>query len=339
MGDGGDEGNECMGEKCDIPDEPQELSCNKRRSDSFNPNRVAFTSDVLRWSCTDVEEVTLSDRGQEYCEYFSVVNLPPEFEGGETPEPALLGLNMGTDSSYGSTPTSLDLTSNQLLELEADPEAIVGECVFTSWNSDVDTQLDCEDGDDCLELPADTFQMRFGVNSREAAELLIDDCTRLLPPQGDESDPEDPLHDDFFRGCMLNAEINDTQWRKSDSIICSASARLADCGCSVDDGTPFDKALVPQQTRGFVLGGWEAIDTLPSGCRYLDDGDNTVVACGITATEVINNSYEVKELCRQKYADDVVVHVSVPPEAVSCSPDLSQPYTDSCSEEPWVLQP
>ena len=82
---------------------------------------------------------------------------------------------------------------------------------------------------------------------------------------------------------------------------------------------------------------------LPSGCRFVDAGDDsqTIVTCDLSATDVLDYSLDLKGRCQTKYADNVVVHVPMPPaSSVSCSPeDSASPYADSCPALPWVLRP
>jgi hypothetical protein len=333
-----DSGADTAGDTADVPSDPVAASCERRRDDAFNPNELAFTSSALRWSCDDVEEVEASARGQEYCEYFAIVQLP----GGS--EPAVLGRNLGAEPEDGQTPIPLQLDGDDIAQLEADPEAITGECVFTSWNADEDAPA-CA-GDACDEtvlgvpVDADTFRMKFDVNSTEAAVGIITDCLELLPPEGDPADPGDPLHDDFQRACRLNADVNMTEWRKSDNVICGATLRLAECGCTLEGTTSdFPDVLPLQSSLGFPLGTWSGITDLPGGCRYVDPGDGSrhIVACDLTALEVLDNAAELKAYCAEKYGPNVVVHVPIDASAIQCEPPLGEPYAATCDAEPWVL--
>lgn len=320
------------------PEDPVLATCERRRSDAFNPNELAFTSSALRWSCDDVAEVEPFERGQEYCEYFAIVQLPGAVE------PEVLGRNLGAVPEDGQTPLALELDSDDIAMLEADPAAIAGQCVFTSWNADEAIPA-CE-GEACSEsvlgLPVDaeTFRMKFDVNSTEAAVNIITDCLELLPSEGDPSDPADPLHDDFLRACRLNADVNMTEWRKSDNVICSASLRLAECGCTLQ-GTDadFPDVLPLQSSLGFPLGTWSDPNALPGGCRYVDPGDGShhIVACDLTALEVLDNAPELKAYCAATYGPNVVVHVPIDPSAIACEPPLGETYASTCEAEPWVV--
>lgn len=359
--DGGDDDGECMGEDgCDLPTDPTERSCALRRADAFNPNQYGFTERALRWSCADVDGVTGVDRGQEYCEYFAIVQLP-----GETAAGTILGRVIRNDPpegsqeapTYDSTPVALPLDDASISALEADPTEVVGQCVFTSWNED-EADPPCVHTSNCpnvLDVPltADDFRMKFLVNSTEAAQFLVEDCMCALHPfasgmcvapdplTGDPDDPKDRLHDDFTRGCMLNAGINQTEFRKSDTTVCTAMLRVAECGCSVSGATDFPQVISPSGRRGFPLGTWSDPAGLPTGCRYIEAGDDsqTLVSCDLTAGEVLNRSADLKQLCREKYGPNVVVHVPISPADIACEPSASaSPYAAACSETPWVVE-
>jgi hypothetical protein len=338
--------------KCDLPDDPSEVSCSKRRSDAYNENRMAFNEGFLRWSCADVQGVTLDDRGQEYCEYFAIAQLPPD---GTTPAPApvVLGRNLGEDSSYGTTPGSVELSAAQITALEADESAVVGQCIFTTWNSDQPGPVAaCDRPEGCptvmgIAVDETNFRMKFEVNSTDAAQILVEDCA-VLPTPGDEYNPRDLRHDDFMRGCLWNADLNQTEFRKSDTTICSAMTRVAECGCSVSGDVPLAELVSPWEVRGFQLGGWngfvsgsETETELPANCRYVDLGENgqTIVSCDLTASDLLYGAADVRSYCQEKYADNIVVHVPIPA-GITCDPSRSEsPYAGTCSATPWVLKP
>lgn len=334
---GGDD--TCAGEKCDIPDGEDADLCALRRSDAFNANQLAFTEKYLRWSCNDVDGVTESDRGQEYCEYFAVAQLPPANEGEDPPAPAVVGRNLGADYSSGTTEPAIDLTYNQITALEDDPSAVVAQCVFTSWNSDIPGPIPSCTDSSCPEVMGvrveeDNFRMKFEVNSMEAAQLLVEDCSVADATGSD---------DDFTRGCMLNADINDTAFRKSDTTVCSATIRLSECACSATGSESLAKMISPPDRRGFPLGTWSDPEGLPAGCRFIDvgDGSQTVVTCDLTGSDVLDYALDLKGRCQTKYADNVVVHVPMPATtSIACAPSSSaSPYADSCPALPWLLQP
>lgn len=334
--------------RCDIPTDPDEQLCTLRRADAFNENQHAFQEQGLRWSCADVNGVTKEDRGQEYCEYFAMVDLPDGVDG----EPEILGRNLGKDWTFGTTEERLELSYDQLTAFEADESAVVGQCVFTSWNSDIEGPVAaCADAEsnacpEVLGVPVnqEIFGMKFEVNSAEAAQILVEDCMEYEPDSGDSDDTSDPYHDDFYRGCMLNANINETAYRKSDSTVCASAARLAECGCAPTDPlVDLGEAVSPWSRLGFPLGTWSGLRALPAGCRYLDEGEDsdTLVACDLSAAEVIMGAADLKGYCMQKYGDNVVVHVPFPEkEAITCAPETTEgPYAATCSETPWVLEP
>ncbi len=332
--------------KCDIPSGKSEDLCVLRRNDAFNENQLAYQEQGLRWSCADVAGVTNEDRGQEYCEYFAMVDLPGTAAG----EPEMLGRNLGADFTYGTTEQRLELTYDQLTALEVDESAVVGQCIFTSWNSDIPGPVAaCAGGapacPEVLGVPVsqDIFGMKFAVNSAEAGQLIVEDCL-ALPPGGVVADKLDPLHDDFFRGCMFNAAVNQTAYRKSDSTICASAIRLAECGCApTDDAYDLPEEISPFYRLGFPLGTWSDENALPAGCTYIDEGEgsNTLVTCDLSASDVIMGASDLKGLCKNKYGDNVVVHVPYPKkEAITCTPDpTSNQYAETCSATPWLLEP
>ncbi|MBC8073425.1 MAG: hypothetical protein IAG13_34210 [Deltaproteobacteria bacterium] len=361
----GDDEAGCVGAKCDDPeasttaltgdegsssddggttgDDPVATACWDRRAEAFNPNQLSFTRDALRWSCADIDSTPSVDRGQEYCEYFAIASLPPT-PSEPYPEPQVLGRNLGVDPADGQTPLPLELSGEQIAALEGAADSVVAACVFSSWNADIDAPCgDACEVEDVLGVPVDTdtFRMKFDPNTNEAALALIDDCMGLLPTAGDPTDPDDPFNDPFYRACELNADINETQHRKSDNVICAASVRLAECGCALADGSPVDAGLAPPSELGFRLGTWSGVDALPAGCRFHDVvlGAQTLVVCDLTGAEVLQNAAELKSYCRERYAPDVVVHVDIPAAQVVCDPPAGEPYADACPSYPWVLAP
>jgi hypothetical protein len=401
--EGGGDGPECDGDKCDDPGSSAQRQCElacedssesdcvskcregkamehceARRSDAVDSSQKAFVGDAIRWACSDVEGVNTDgqdDRGQEYCEYYAVVQPPPAEEGGATPPAVDLGRN------GSGKPLALELTEDQLFALEDNSSAIVGQCLFTSWHSDVEGELPaCDAGavpgacpalsvpDDAalppwmtstslgLELTAEMAQMKVSINSNGAAVDLLEKCM-VDPPAGDPENDDDPLNDDYIRGCWKSFQLFGTEWRRSDPTICVAAMRAAECGCGVDsngDGTPdvtavadIARALVPRQPssggavtlRGFRLGTWSGASALPAGCRYLDTGDQsqTLVGCNLTAGDVLSAQTDVKGKCREKYGDNVVVHIPVPGDALVCAPPADGQYSASCGDMvPWT---
>jgi hypothetical protein len=404
--DGGD-GSLCEGGKCDDPGQAADRQCEKdcegkeascvqecrdaaalghcaaRRSDALESAQKAFTRDAIRWACSDVEGVNTNfndDRGQEYCEYYAVVQPPPESEGGELPRALDLGRNR---EGRPATEPGMQLVDDQIFALEDNPDAVVGQCVFTTWHADVDVRYPVCNGSDVtcpklsfaeganlppwqadpefkdVRLTSEYMQMKVGFNSNGAAADLVEKCLSE-PPAGDPANADDPLHDDFTRGCWKAYELFRTEWRRSDTAVCASGIRLAECGCGVDtdgDGTaditdPIEvsRAVVPRQPgtdgslelRGFHLGTWSGADALPAGCRYIETGDagaaRTLVTCDLTASDVLASQSDVKQKCREKYGDNVVVHVPVPAEAIVCTPPADGQYAADCSSMPWVLQ-
>ena len=94
-GSEGGAGGECVGAKCDVP-EGNDEQCLARQSEVLSSSQRGFTETDIRWACADVQGVTTEgkdDRGQEYCEYFAVINPPTVDDDG-----APVGeLGVGTD--------------------------------------------------------------------------------------------------------------------------------------------------------------------------------------------------------------------------------------------------
>ncbi len=371
--DGPGSGSECVGAKCDnayedsgeggedagsdtegegepVGDEfPADLlkTCEERKNEAFTKGRSAFSRDHLRWSCADVTGTMADDRGQEYCEYFAMVQRP----GAE--EPDLLGLLTETAPSTEEdfqelevSPSGIELSPEEIEALEADPTAEAGRCVFTSWNADIDACEGACNDDEAVFGVAITdpsvFRMTFDANTYEAAEALVADCMDYIPGEGDPDNADDPFHDDFYRACELNSAINETEYRKSDNTVCASALRLAECGCYLTLRVELPAGLSQNGKLGFPLGGWQGVDVLPPGCRYesVVAGAQQLVTCELTAAEVIDNASEIKSYCAEKYADDVVVHVPVPAAAIRCDPDPdNETYASTCADDPWNVAP
>ena len=335
----------CTGEKCDKPDEGGTETCELREADAVDGAQKAYTREAIRWACSDVEGVNTNgtdDRGQEYCEYFAIV---------EPPDAAAVRVGRGDDA------LGVELTEDQIFALEDEPTAVVGQCVFTSWHSDAPGPLPSCDGGSCPEvlgfpLDEDNARMLVGFNSAGAARALIGECL-AAGPVGDASKADDPLHRDYYRGCMMCSDMEDQDlcfsWRRSDPTICAAMMRMSECGCSVKgaaDAMAAAEALLPTQPtesgvtlRGFPLGTWSGADELPAGCAYADtgDGSRTVVTCNLTASDLLSSANDPKGRCREKYGDNVVVHVPIDPAAITCGTPPAGPYADSCDDDPWAL--
>jgi hypothetical protein len=158
---------------------------------------------------------------------------------------------------------------------------------------------------------------------------------------------------------MLDYQLYGTQWRKSDPTICAAALRLTTCGCNTAATATMDadtrasalaSALAPAPPtdptqvvmRAFPLGTWSGQDQLPAGCEYVDVGveangqpSRAIVSCRLAADDVLNYAGDLKEQCRRKYGDNVVVHVPLPADAISCSPAAG---VTGCDGQPWVMR-
>jgi hypothetical protein len=125
--------------------------------------------------------------------------------------------------------------------------------------------------------------------------------------------------------------------------------RMSECGCGVKGAGSAEEAaaaMVPVQPtasgvtlRGFPLGTWSGAHQLPAGCAYAETGDDsqTIVTCNLTASDLIGSANDPKGRCREKYGDNVVVHVPIDPSAISCGTPPDGPYAGTCDADPWAL--
>jgi len=259
----------CVDGKCDLPKGTVKEMCTNARVPAMDNARPHFTPGGVRWSCRDVSGVTANsntkdDRGQEYCEYFTMLHTDgvpevvmdeqgPVFCDASTPcargtcsediASCVTGTQVDTSSKAdvlgknveGSKVTALDpkLTAGQLEWLTQNPTQKVGECVFTSWHADITRKPTGTTTVGGYTLNAKTpggtnplFRMAVGFNSNEAAQTLVEDCLHA----GDKK-----IEDGFLRGCDNCGDLNGgcVPWRKSDPSVCTMAMRVAECGCQV----------------------------------------------------------------------------------------------------------
>jgi hypothetical protein len=369
----GDEAG-CEGAKCDTPTGTDE-ECLKREAEVLSSSNRGFTPTDVRWACADVNGVNTNsqdDRGQEYCEYWAIFQ-PPAGADGASPEAVDLGRNLdsGTTPPAVCFPGDegaqcrISLTDEQQSDLLTNSDAVVGACVFTSWHADVPGPVPacadgCGEGGQVFGIPftEEFFRMKVSFNSNRAAADLVEKCAALpsrenWQTRADAYDwstgsPDDDWQSPFFRGCAGANALFGTGWRRSDPSICAAVNRLRECGCGVPGvttGQQLGDALVPPQPqggqitkRGFELATWDNREGLPGGCTYAQTGEDTqsIVLCDILAADLLANADDPKEFCRATYGKDVVVHVPLPSEAISCAAP-GTPEAASCGEIPWNI--
>lgn len=365
-----DDGGACVGAKCDTPDQGSEEACQARQAEVIGSSNAGFTRTAVRWACSDVEGVTAGshaddDRGQEYCEYYAVINVPGagvEVEaldfgrvlegnpGGNVTTELALCIDADVEGSDASHCRAV-ITEDQLDELTLEPTEVVGACVFTAWHGDFAAEPPACEASPCgidhagvpVRIDKETMAMRGSFNTNGAAASLVRDCARVAGgTTGTTPDPEnadDPLHEPFFRGCMATADAGGLNWRRSDPAICAAVMRTVECDCSAPGVDDLASALVPADIRGFRLGTWDDDTGLPAGCAYAELGDDSrvVVTCDLTAADLLGSLGDPKGACREIYGDNVVVHVDIPADALTCGE--TDPFGKACGEEPWVIGP
>jgi hypothetical protein len=344
------------GGKCDTP-AGQAMACLQREAEVLQSSNRGYTHDLIRWACADVAGVTADsssndDRGQEYCEYFALAQIP----GGDAID---LGRPIDNQGKVTKLAVCLPgqtggecrttLTADQQATLEDDPTAVVGKCVFTSWHADVDKPVPkASNSIYGFKFNKTNFGMKVTFNSNSAAVDLIEKCFPLPEDKRvsvDWTDADDPGQNPFYRGCMGANNLFGTGWRRSDSSICGAINRLAECGCAVPGvttNTELAHALLPpvgssKLRRGFRLATWDDPQGLPPGCMYSDTGETGfLVECDITANDLLTNANDPKEFCRATYGQNVVVHIDVPREAITCTPPATNEAM-TCGMFPWNI--
>ncbi len=208
---------------------------------------------------------TVDDRGQEYTEYFAVVQMPPV--DGTASAPRVIG------RVNGDPDHNIDFSEEQLEEIafDHDGDGVFGSCVFSSWHTDNDRDLEIAGnfpasqqdvraawiGDEYgLEMNARNLRMRIGINGNNAAADLVDNCGSALAglsgSEGALLRPQARLsvnhQDTFERGCMRTYELFTTEWRRSDPTICTVPMRMEECGCGLKLDIDGESLTVPVGT-------------------------------------------------------------------------------------------
>lgn len=351
-------------------------------------NSSCMIDDVSAWQGGNFDQTSCvarpagggDDRGQEYCEYFAIIDgakINPDAGEGAFTEAQVLGRT--TDKANGA-PYEFDidqLSGEQLAWLadEEDPDAVVGACVFTSWHWDVSEASRNPEPQNIhgVDVNYANFRMFGRFNSNGAAnKLVFDGLAGITAATSDRQATGQPAAaHPYWAACMGMTDCPSTQsgcgggveWRVSDPTIATVGAVLGQCGCfaelpdgtKVTDAQALANAVIPPKghygdgslLRGFRLGTWDDPKGLPSGCRYVGhDADEagglpdtqTLVECDITAGDLASTTTaaEVKDFCRQKFGDNVVVHVPLPGDILKCEPPEGAPaYCQGAT--PWTL--
>ncbi len=239
--------------------------------DDNNPDNRGRTRDSINegrfdnkdgFSQVESQASTRDDRGQEYTEYFAVVQMPKG--DGTAKEARVIGRVEG-DPNH-----NIEFTEDELFELadDQDGDAVFGSCVFTTWHTDNPRPLEVEQNlptadasrraaylgkDYGLAMNAESMRMRIGINGNNAAADLVDNCgtglAGLSSLEGAQLQPKARLsvnHEDTFeRGCMRTYELFTTEWRRSDPSICTVPMRMQECGCGLQLDIDGEKLTVP----------------------------------------------------------------------------------------------
>lgn len=282
---GGPSDLDCSEGKCDVPDDvSHKKQCENSRVSAMDERRPHFTPAGARWSCRDVNGVTANsdtsdDRGQEYCEYFTLLHtdgIPevimneqgPVFCDSSTPcatgvcnesifscvssntvdrsqKAEVIGKNTPGESPQGNPVLPLDpkLNAGQLEWLSQNPAEKVGECVFTAWHQD-NTKLPVSQelvaGHKLdARIPGFTEKL-FRMQVGFNSNAAAKGLVEACLGEGDAKHK-----DGFMRGCMFCDGQSCIPWRKSDPSVCTVAMRIAECGCTVEaaDSTGKFRAL------------------------------------------------------------------------------------------------
>ena len=259
--------------KCDTPKGSHKKVCENSRVSAMDERRPHFTPAGVRWSCRDVNGVTAGsntndDRGQEYCEYFTMLHtdgIPevimdeqgPVFCDESTPcargtcntsifscvsatvvdrsaKADILGKNTNQEVDQGHAVTPLDpqLTPGQLEWLAQNPSEKIGECVFTSWHEDITRLPASPETIGGHKLTAATPGSSNKLFRMQVSFNSNGAAKALVNECLTQGDPK--IEDGFMRGCMFCDEPGCIPWRKSDPSVCTMAMRIAECGCTLE---------------------------------------------------------------------------------------------------------
>jgi len=225
--------------------------CEARGNDTLKSSQRGLTRDAIRWAAADVQGVNQNngdDRGQEYTEYFAIVQPPPETEGGPLIDPVMVGKNTGQSRDTGATtttPLEIELTEDQIFWLEDRPDQIVGQCVFTSWHADVPAPL-CARAEGCDKITA------FSAAASHAYCAENDGYCDDVP--GFDLDEEHTVGRWTRNGFR---EFTEPLFRMVIGFNSNGatSSLVADCGVVPEDVFPEDELIEDDFIRGCMLTG------------------------------------------------------------------------------------
>jgi hypothetical protein len=217
------------------------------------------------------------DRGQEYCEYFAIIDgtkIAPQAAGADVwRKQVVLGrtTDVANGAPYGFDFATLGADQVSWLEDEEQPDAVVGSCVFTSWHRELSApSRGAPVAIHGVPVTYENFHMFGPFNSNGAANKLVLDGLKWIAPAAQKrmASGQPAAQHPYWATCMGMTECRDNndpnnkcgggvEWRVSDPTIASATAALATCGCFVQlpDGTKVTdaqtiaNAVIPAQGR------------------------------------------------------------------------------------------
>lgn len=298
---------------------------------------------VLRWSCGDVNGVTGTDLGQEYCEYKAtaggkVVKAFADIKknGGKL---QCLFTSVYKDVKGYDSPASLnhatglaaDMKDPKNLGAAIDPKAIFMQVGFNSRGAATALIVDCATNATkdlaTLQLneqrqaacyfagvlkPANVAKLKAACRDRdlsttkEAKNWAAAEKLGAKVLQPGEADYE--RYRDIA-ACLRTQAAAGITWRNSDPMICTRVTRAVN-ECAVQFNA------IPEAYDGFTFSTWTSRKALPSGCRFaLVKGlpSPNLVICEASASEIEkiqfkpNQVNDLNEFCKERFSRDLVM--------------------------------
>jgi hypothetical protein len=326
----------------------------------FNRHKAIRDQDlkdgVIRWACGDVNGVTGTDLGQEYCEYkatsggrlvakatdiktgekFSCVftSVYRDCKGWDTPE----------TGAYGNDLAKVLAAKDNLNVATADPkltvmklgansrgaaDALIRDCANNSSNAPKNEERQAACYEVALKNKSKISTMKTLCRSKDLKWLDDEARWKKVQAQGAKIAAPGDANYEWQRdliACLRTGHdsIKGVPWRNSDPMICARTVRAAaECKATYSQ--------IPTALDGFIFTGWKN-RALPAGCRKAKkdgkDYDHMVI-CDLTTSEQSNLAFHAKandlnEFCRTRFAQDVVM--MAPIRAVTKSSEKATPF-------------